>query len=66
MKTVKVWRVMHHQNERGDLKRVRYVATEDVAKAAAKKPWAFCGAQGEAEEATIVIYDTLEEIVDAN
>ena len=38
MKTVKVWRVMHHQNERGDLKRVRYVATEDVAKAAAKKP----------------------------
>jgi hypothetical protein len=66
MKMIKVWKVLHHQNDRGDRFNVRYVATEKLAQEVAQKPWGYCGAPGHAEEAEIVIYDTAEEITGGN
>ncbi len=66
MKMIKVWKVLHHQNDRGDRLNVRYVATEQVAQEVAQKPWGYCGASGYTEEVEIGIYDTAEEITGGN
>ena len=63
MKTYKVWRVTHHQNDRGDLVKVRYVTTPEIAEEMANQPWAFCGATGNVEEVELVVYDTVEEVL---
>ena len=67
MKTIKLWRVTHHQNDRGtDRGTVRYTTTEAVATWLAGKRWGFCGQAGEAEEVELRVYETAQEVLDEN
>ena len=62
MKTMKVWKVMHHQDEHGGRFMVRFVATEKAAREMALQPWSFCGGSGEAQEIELKIYESVEEV----
>ena len=63
MKTIKMWRVKHHTDDRGGHFNFRYAATEEVANEMAKKPWGFCGAPGEAEEVELRVYEAAQEVL---
>ena len=65
MKTIKLWEVTHHQNDRGtDRGIVRYAATEAVATWLARQQWGFCGQAGEAKEVELKVYETAQEVLD--
>ena len=63
MKTIKLWRVKHHTDDRGGHFNFRYAASEDVANEMAKMPWGFCGAPGEAEEVELSVYEATQEVL---
>jgi len=63
---MKVWKVMHHQDERGGRFMVRFVATEEAARHMAQQPWGFCGAPGETQEVEFKIYESVEEVMSEN
>ena len=63
MRTIKLWRVRHHQNDRGDRFNIRYAATEKVAWEMAHLPWGFCGALGEVDQVELKVYETVQEVI---
>ncbi len=63
MKTIKLWRVKHHTDDRGGHFNFRYAVSEDVANEMAKMPWGFCGAPGETQLVELKIYESAEEVI---
>ena len=66
MKTIKLWRVKHHTDDRGGHFNFRYAATEKVAWEMAHLPWGFCGALGEVDQVELKVYEAAQEVLDEN